>query len=108
MRIVNFREKLGGFYSVDQLAETYGLPDSTYQLIRPRLICRNAVVRKININDASVEELKNHPYIKWNLANVIMQYRKQHGPFKSIEQLEQLLLVTKEQLVKLLPYLSVE
>src|SRR5205085_1585382 len=29
-RIVRFRERLGGFSTVDQLGETYGIPDSTF------------------------------------------------------------------------------
>ncbi|HSR37463.1 MAG TPA: helix-hairpin-helix domain-containing protein, partial [Phnomibacter sp.] len=37
-RIVNFRDKLGGFYSINQVAETYALPDSTFQKIRSRLV----------------------------------------------------------------------
>ncbi|MBD0333718.1 MAG: helix-hairpin-helix domain-containing protein, partial [Chitinophagaceae bacterium] len=42
-RIVNFRDKLGGFYSVDQIRETYGLPDSTFQKIKPYLLVKGAV-----------------------------------------------------------------
>ncbi len=41
-RIVNFRNKLGGFYSVEQVGETFGLPDSTFQLIKPRLQCADS------------------------------------------------------------------
>jgi competence ComEA-like helix-hairpin-helix protein len=45
-RIIKFRDKLGGFYSIDQVAETFGLPDSTYQKIKPRLIIKNTTVKK--------------------------------------------------------------
>ena len=37
-RIINFRNKLGGFYSVDQVSETFGLADSTFQKIKPLLL----------------------------------------------------------------------
>src|SRR5262249_25636461 len=78
-RIVNFREKLGGFYSVDQVGETFGLPDSTFQKIKQYLKLENNSLRKININTATVDELKLHPYIKWSIANPIIAYRNEHG-----------------------------
>ncbi len=107
MRIINFRDKLGGFYSVSQVAETYGVPDSTFQKIRPQLQCNNAAVKKININEANVDELKSHPYIKYALANVIINYRKQHGNFKSIEDIRQIDIITEEVFKKIAPYLVV-
>ncbi|MEP6727425.1 MAG: helix-hairpin-helix domain-containing protein, partial [Bacteroidota bacterium] len=82
-RIINFRDKLGGFYSVQQVAETFGLPDSTFSKIKDLLQCNPAVMKQININTADANTLKQHPYIRWNLANVIVQYRVQHGNFKS-------------------------
>ncbi|MES2880778.1 MAG: helix-hairpin-helix domain-containing protein, partial [Bacteroidota bacterium] len=51
-RIVAFREKLGGFYSVEQIGETYGLPDSTFQKIKGRLKL-SGELRKINVNTAT-------------------------------------------------------
>ncbi len=94
-------------YSVSQVAETYGVPDSTFQKIRPQLQCNNAAVKKININEANVDELKSHPYIKYALANVIINYRKQHGNFKSIEDIRQIDIITEEVFKKIAPYLVV-
>lgn len=107
MRIINFRDKLGGFYSISQVAETYGVPDSTFQKISPRLQCNNAAVRKININEADINELKSHPYIRYALANVIVNYRKQHGSFKSIDDLRQIDIITEDVFKKIAPYLVV-
>ena len=45
-RIITFREKLSGFYSVEQIGETYGLPDSTFQKIKQYLKLDNASVKK--------------------------------------------------------------
>ena len=105
-RIVNFRDKLGGFYGVQQVAETYGLPDSTFNKIKPLLQCNRPAVKQININTADANELKQHPYIRWNLANLIVQYRQQHGDFKSIDDLLQLATITPELLGKMKPYLT--
>lgn len=107
-RIVNFRNKLGGFYSVEQVGETFGLPDSTFQIIKPRLQCEPVGVQKININTADVNTLKQHPYIRWNVANAIVQYRQQHGVFNTREQLQQIVLVTPELYHKIEQYIAVE
>lgn len=87
-RIIKFREKMGGFYSVDQIAETWGLRDSTFKLIKPRLTVKEELVRKFNINKTSKEELKVHPYFRWQLANAIVDYRQKHGAFTSLEDLK--------------------
>jgi competence protein ComEA len=107
-RIVNFRNKLGGFYSVEQVGETFGFPDSTFQLIKPRLQCAPLAVQKININTADANTLKQHPYIRWNVANAIVQYRQQHGVFSTREQLQQIVLVTPDLYQKIEQYIAVE
>ncbi|MDQ2721519.1 MAG: helix-hairpin-helix domain-containing protein [Bacteroidota bacterium] len=107
-RIISFREKLGGFYSIDQVAETYFLPDSTFQKIKPYLVLKNNSVKQININSASVDEMKTHPYLRYNLANAIAQYRKQHGNFKSVEEVKKIMLITEEIYNKASPYLALE
>ena len=107
-RIVNFRDKLGGFYTVDQVAETYALPDSTFRKIKNRLVLPNPSVKHININTATVDELKMHPYIRYNLANAIVQFRVQHGKFSDAGGIKKIMMVTDEIYNKLEPYLSVE
>jgi competence protein ComEA len=107
-RIVNFRDKLGGFYSVAQVGETFGLPDSTFQKIKQYLKLENTSIRKININTATVDELKVHPYIKWSLANPIVAYRNEHGPFSKVEDIKKVMAVTEEVYNKIAPYLSTQ
>jgi competence ComEA-like helix-hairpin-helix protein len=107
-RIISFREKLGGFYSVDQVSETYGLADSVFQKIKGNLFCDTSALKKIDINKASQEELGRHPYIRWKLAATIVAYRQEHGPFKTLSELSQLFVIPEEALTKLLPYLSVQ
>jgi len=107
-RIVNFRDRLGGFYSVDQVKETYGLPDSTFEKIRNRIILNDPTVKKLNINTATMDELKTHPYIRWNLANAIVEYRTQHGNFSKLEDLQNIQLITPELFLKIRHYIIVE
>jgi competence protein ComEA len=106
LRIVTFRDKLGGFYSIDQIAETYGLADSTFQKIKQYLKLENASVKKININTASVDEMKAHPYIKYSIASPIVSYRNEHGLFSKVEDIKKIMAVTDEIYQKIAPYLS--
>ena len=107
-RIISFRDKLGGFYSADQVAEIYGLPDSTFQVIRPHLKVSVQELTTININMAGADQLKQHPYIRWNISNAIVQYRGQHGNFKTKDELLQIALVTPELYKKLEPYVTID
>jgi DNA uptake protein ComE-like DNA-binding protein len=106
-RIINFRDRLGGFYSIDQVGETYGLADSIFKKIKPYLHI-NGGVKKININTATRDELKLHPYIKWNLANILVEYRNQHGHYKSIEELKNISSIDERLFLKIAPYLYKE
>ena len=105
-RIIAFREKLGGFYSIEQVKETYGLADSVFQKIRDKLRLNGGGVKKININTATLDELKQHPYIRYSLANAFVQYRMQHGNFSSVEDLRKIMILTDEAYNKLAPYLT--
>lgn len=107
-RILNFRDKLGGFYKAEQVGETYGLPDSTFQKIKARLTAGNSTIKQFNINTATVDDLKAHPYIKYNLANAIVQYRTQHGNFSSVDDIKKIMTVTEEIYSKAAPYLKVQ
>ena len=86
-RIIHFREKLGGFYQLDQVAETYGLPDTTFQKIKSYLRIHSVSLHQIDINTATKEILMSHPYIRWPLARSIIEYRLQHGSFHSVSEL---------------------
>lgn len=107
-RIINFRDKLGGFYSIEQVGETYALPDSTFQKIKQYLKLENTLVKKININTATVDELKAHPYIKYSLANPIIAYRNEHGPYSKVEDIKKIMVVTDEIYKKIFPYLTIQ
>lgn len=107
-RIIAFRDKLGGFYSVAQIGETFGLHDSTFQKIKQYLKLENISVRKTNINKATIDELKSHPYIKFSLANPIVAYRNEHGSFAKVEDIKKLMIVTDEIYTKIAPYLTVQ
>lgn len=106
-RIIAFREKLGGFYNIEQVAETFALPDSTYKKIKDKLVITNTNVKKLNINTATVDELKQHPYLRYNIANAIIQYRTQHGNFSAVADIKKIMIITDDIFNKTAPYLTI-
>lgn len=107
-RIVLFRNKLGGFYTISQIAEVWGVQDTVFQKIKNRLDINKIDIKKMNINSASVEQLKSHPYIGYKIALFIENYRKQHGYFKSLDEIQQFPLIDEKTYNKILHYLVVE
>ncbi|MBC6490845.1 ComEA family DNA-binding protein [Flavihumibacter stibioxidans] len=106
-RIIAFREKLGGFYSASQVSEVYGLADSVFQKILPMLDPGDGGIRQLDINTATKEELAAHPYIRWQLATAIIQYRQAHGPFGAVTDLLKIHLISDEQFRKMAPYCKI-
>lgn len=104
-RIVNYREKLGGFTSVEQVAETRFLPDSVFQKVRSFLI-PSPVFRKIQINTASQEQLNAHPYLSEKQAAVLVNYRIHHGNYTAASDVENTKIFEASQLQRLIPYLD--
>lgn len=108
-KIHTYREKLGGFYSVEQVKEVYGMKDSVYLIILPHLVISDSTnLRRININTAGYEELNRHPYITPQITQIILNYRKQHGAFQQKEDIKKTTLVNDELYRKIAPYLRLE
>jgi competence ComEA-like helix-hairpin-helix protein len=107
LRIVGFREKLGGFARIEQVGETYGIAPEVFEKILPRLVNENpAAIKKVALNQGSFDELKQHPYIGFRLARLLVAYREQHGEYRQLSDLMNIPLVTNEVAVKLSPYLE--
>ena len=107
-RIIAYKKKLGGFISLTQLKEIYGLEDSViYRIEKSFFVTDSILIAKKNINSITVDSLKKHPYINWNLANAIVEYRNQHGPYHTIEKIKSIHLVNDEIYLKIAPYLTI-
>lgn len=108
-RIIKYRNKLGGFVSIDQLKEVWGLNDTLYRLISTQISVQNRFpLRQVDINLDVPETMSQHPYVGKKLAGLIANYRSQHGPFKSIDEIRNLPLLTDEMFRKLAPYLKAD
>ena len=106
-RIIKYRNSLGGFESLSQLQEVYGLqPAIIDSLGKYTYVQKTYDPAKISLNSATVEELRAHPYISPNVARAIVAYREQHGRFERLEDMQKIKLVSEELYQKLLPYLA--
>ena len=105
-RIFKYRNLLGGFATVDQLKEVYGLQEETIESIKQEIFLNSAEIKKININKGSFSDLTAHPYINKNLADYIIKYRSKK-PFTALEELKESFLVEDDLYRKLAPYLEI-
>lgn len=106
-RIVKYRTNLGGFHSIDQLSEVYGVTDSLVASFGAQLRLDTINIKKLDINYAEAKELKVNPYIDWNVANSIVNYREQHGLYNKIEDIKSSVLIDDSLFQKLKPYLLI-
>lgn len=106
-RIVRFRDRLGGFHRVSQLMDVYGFDSVRFAGLHEYVYVDSAAVSVMDLNTASAEQLKSHPLIGPKLANSIVQYRKQHGPYRSLDDLLQIAIMDEGIFRKIAPYLTI-
>jgi competence ComEA-like helix-hairpin-helix protein len=105
--IIEHREKLGGYRSKNQVLEVYGMDSTKFERIEDQLIVDSLSLAQINVNTATFKELLRHPYLNYNQTKAIVNYREQHGLFKSVSELQKIHLVKGETYRKIAPYLEV-
>jgi competence ComEA-like helix-hairpin-helix protein len=106
-KIINYRNKLGGFINVEQVKETYGISDSVFNSIQKYLVIQNININKININTAPDFVLGAHPYIGRNVGKAIVIYREQHGNYATIDDVKKIVFITNAMFEKMAPYITV-
>lgn len=107
-KIIDYRIKLGGFVSKDQLLEIYHFDIDRLNKIEEKLILNKTDIIRININTVDMDVLKKHPYLTWNQANSLIKMRKQKGEFKTLEEIKQSVLIDEVTFEKIQPYLKVQ
>lgn len=105
-RIIKYRNRLGGFYEKEQLKEVYGLDSTLYQKIQNRVIIDPASITRIQVNTATFDDFKKHPYLSYKQMNAIIKYRTQHGEYRDIKDLRAIALLNDDLLNRIAPYLS--
>jgi competence ComEA-like helix-hairpin-helix protein len=93
---------------VQQVGETYGLPDSTFQKISPLLVNGAYKVHQVNINLSTIEQLSKHPYINFRTAKALVNYRDQNGFFQDIQDVKKIESISEDIFLKIEKYLTIE
>ena len=120
--IVDYRESNGPFRSIEDIQNVPRIGPKTFENLRPYITTGNdeepvykkssdsdtSSPDKININTASETKLATVPGIGPKTARSIVEYREQHGPFKSVDELENVPRIGKKTIEKVKPYLTVE
>jgi competence protein ComEA len=107
-RIVKYREILGGYYSVEQLREVYGMDEERYQSLRPWFRADLKYIRMLSVNQLSADSLRRHPYIDYHQARALEHLRRQKSRLTGWENLLLLEEFTDSDRARLSPYLSFE
>ena len=103
LKIIRYREQLGGYLNITQLTEIEGLPDS---LMKWFIITDTIPIKKILVNTATLSDLRRHPYMDFYKARAIVEYRHERGMIKGPEQLSFMEEFTVQDLIRLEPYLD--
>ena len=105
-RIIRFRKRIGGFYRKEQLLEIYGMDSLKYDQLKDQIQVNSGLITKLNINTFTFDEIRHHPYLNYKQMNAIIQYRTQHGSYKSIDDLRKIAILNEEIIRKIEPYFS--
>lgn len=106
LRILRYRDKLGGFVWLDQYKEVYGLSSSLcLKLIQRTTILKNYRPKKLSLNQSPFKTLVLHPYISADMAKAIIEHRKRKGQFTTLRAIETLPGYDPNWGKKIMPYL---
>ena len=106
MRILRYRDRLGGFVSAAQLAEVPGVTESNYEKILKQICLDSCKIRKIDINFASPKELGRHPYMAPRTLRRLLKARQLKGGWSTAQELINDHILTREEAARLAPYIE--
>jgi len=104
-RILKYRMLLGGFHSVEQLKDVYGMNDSTFAILASQISIDKSRLVKIPINVIDLNALRKHPYFSFQTAQAIINYRGKHGRLTEADLIG-LGIIPGDRLALILPYIQ--
>lgn len=108
-RIIEYRERLGGFAQKEQLSEVEGMVEANYLRICKQIWVDSCDIKKNDINFAShkelVEGLGNHPYVSAKVLRKLLKQRQLRGGWSKLGELVNQNIMTQEEAERLAPYL---
>lgn len=104
--IVKYRLLLGGYVTINQLKEVYGLNDTIFDAIKTMVYVSDKFIpTKLAINILDPKELGKHPYFR-SIATILYNFRKEHGAFSKPADLYKMAGVEEVTIKKILPYIN--
>ncbi len=105
-RIIKYRDLLGGFYSVEQLGEVYGIDEERYEAMKSWFSVDPSVISHLFVNQLSAKELASHPYVSYKQARIIEKMIRKKGKLQGWEDLSLLEEFPEHEQQRLRYYLS--
>jgi competence ComEA-like helix-hairpin-helix protein len=106
-KIIEYREELGGYTDTKQLLEIWKFDDEKYEQVSESIILSEGNIKPIDINTCTIDELKNHPYISYKVANSIVKMRMANGNYSTVEDILESKLIDQELFLKIKNYLKI-
>lgn len=103
-RIIKYRKQLGGFITVKQLEEVYGIDTSYLERIYEMVYVNIDSVKRIRMDSCSFRELAKHPYIGYEAALSIVKFRELMGSPESINELIKQKVIDSTSAYRMGPY----
>ena len=105
-RITDYRTRLGGFYSVEQLKEVWGVSPEMYQELKNWFQIGSSKIVPIQINRLELNQLRLHPYLSYSQAKMLIELRQKKGKLQSLEQISLLEEFSEKDIERLKHYIS--
>lgn len=106
-KIVEYRTKLGGYLDSKQLLEIWNFDSELYSKIENKIFLSDQNLNQIDINTATFDDLKVHPYISYKVANSIVKMRLSNGDYSRVEDILESKLIDNDLFLKIKKYLKV-
>lgn len=103
--VMQYRKLLGGFVRKEQIAELKCVTKENFDKISAQIYCDSCKISKIDINFAPAYDFEHHPYMTRRAAKLITEIRESKGGWRSIEEMIEDEIFTKEQAEAIAPYL---
>ncbi len=103
--IIKYRELLGGYHSVEQLAELNCVTEENFAKFLSQICCDSCKIKKIDINFAGPKELERHPYVSARTLRRIIKQRQLKGGWSRIEEMTEQNILSEDEAKRLAPYL---
>ncbi len=104
-KLIRYKNGLGGFVNLSQLYEIEGIDTTNFAKLKTHLTLNMMSLKTININNCSVSQLSKHPYLSYNMATALVNYRNAHGKYTQMADLKKCMAMNDNLLKKIAPYL---